>query len=92
MIRPKSLNTLVAFAAALLLAGCGAATNKMLQADSDPHPGVARAHAMPIQGIDISKYQGDIDWTRVPGSTPPSRQMPAHPILRARFQKTFAHH
>ena len=65
MIRPKSLNTLVAFAAALLVAGCGAAKNKMLQADSDPHPGVARAHAMPIQGIDISKYQGDIDWARV---------------------------
>jgi lysozyme len=65
MIRPKSLKTLVAFAVPLLLAGCGAATNKMLQADSDPHPGVARAHAMPIQGIDISKYQGDIDWARV---------------------------
>jgi lysozyme len=33
--------------------------------DSDPHPGVRRAHSMPIQGIDVSKYQGDIDWNRV---------------------------
>jgi lysozyme len=33
--------------------------------DSDPHPGVRRAHRMPVQGIDISKYQGDIDWDRV---------------------------
>src|SRR4051812_39677059 len=50
----------------VFLAGCGqAVTNKMLQADSDPHPGVSRAHTMPVQGIDISKYQGDIDWARV---------------------------
>ncbi len=33
--------------------------------DSDPHDGVRRAHRMPVQGIDISKYQGDIDWHRV---------------------------
>jgi len=33
--------------------------------DSDPHDGVRRAHSMPVQGIDISKYQGDIDWHRV---------------------------
>jgi lysozyme len=65
MIRPTSLKTLAALAASLLLASCGAATNKMLQADSDPHPGVTRAHGMPIQGIDISKYQGDVDWRRV---------------------------
>jgi lysozyme len=33
--------------------------------DSDPHEGVRRAHAMPVQGIDVAKYQGDIDWRRV---------------------------
>ena len=57
--------TLAALLVSLVLASCGAAQNSFLQADSDPNPGVARAHAMPIQGIDISKYQGDIDWARV---------------------------
>ncbi len=52
------------FLAGLLLTGCGGAAIKYLP-DSDPHPGVARAHALPVQGIDISKYQGDIDWNRV---------------------------
>jgi len=54
--------SIAAIAISLVLAACGAATNTALRADSDPHPGVARAHGMPIQGIDISKYQGDIDW------------------------------
>jgi lysozyme len=65
MIRLTSLKTAAALAVMLLLPSCGAVTNKMLQADSDPHPGVARAHGMPIQGIDISKYQGTVDWGRV---------------------------
>jgi lysozyme len=34
-------------------------------ADVDPHEGVARAHAMPVQGIDVSNWQGDIDWDKV---------------------------
>jgi lysozyme len=34
-------------------------------ADVDPHDGVARAHAMPVQGIDVSNWQGDIDWNKV---------------------------
>ncbi|HXG79785.1 MAG TPA: GH25 family lysozyme [Methyloceanibacter sp.] len=33
--------------------------------DKKPHNGVAAAHAMPIQGIDVSYWQGDIDWTKV---------------------------
>jgi len=65
MIRPQ-LTWISIFFTLALLAGCSKGVpNKMLQADSDPHPGVARAHAMPVQGIDISKYQGDIDWARV---------------------------
>ena len=50
--------------AALLLGSCGGG-NVAYQGDSDPHQGVKRAHGMPVQGIDISKYQGDIDWERV---------------------------
>jgi lysozyme len=30
--------------------------------DVKPHKGVSAAHAMPIQGIDVSYWQGDIDW------------------------------
>jgi len=59
-------------AAALLLsavvASCGGAPKTVrssIGGDADPHPGVARAHRMPVQGIDVAKYQGDIDWDRV---------------------------
>jgi lysozyme len=34
-------------------------------ADKKPHNGVAAAHSMPIQGIDVSYWQGDIDWLKV---------------------------
>ncbi len=33
--------------------------------DSDPHDGVTAAKRMPVQGIDVSKYQLDIDWREV---------------------------
>ena len=36
--------------------------------DHKPHDGVARAHVMPIQGIDVSYWQGDIDWERTRAS------------------------
>ena len=65
MILPALSKTLAALGVSVLLAGCGAKTNPVLRADSDPHEGVARAHSLPVQGIDISKYQGDIDWNRV---------------------------
>jgi lysozyme len=58
-------NVILALVAAILLAGCGATQTAMRKGDADPHPGVDRAHAMPVQGIDISKYQGTIDWRRV---------------------------
>jgi lysozyme len=51
---------------ALLVGSCGGKGRPVIVAgDVDPHPGVARAHRMPIQGIDVSYYQGDIDWNRV---------------------------
>ena len=33
--------------------------------DVRPHPKVARAHSLPIHGIDVSRYQGRIDWASV---------------------------
>ena len=65
MIHVPLSQHVAAVLASVVLASCGgAAMNEKLRADSDPHPGVARAHALPVQGIDISKYQGDIDWAR----------------------------
>ena len=52
---------------ALALAGyAGAAVAKrVLKSDSKPHRGVAQAHKMPVQGIDVSQWQGNIDWRKV---------------------------
>lgn len=33
--------------------------------DKKPHNGVAAARKMPIQGIDVSYWQGDVDWQKV---------------------------
>lgn len=57
-------NVIAALCVSLAVAGCGAAQIAM-HGDADPHPGVERALSMPVHGIDISKYQGDIDWPRV---------------------------
>lgn len=48
----------------LALAACGRNYYPAL-GDNDPHPGVRRAHSMPIHGIDVSRHQGDIDWNAV---------------------------
>ena len=57
---------LVAMSLALFagLAG-GVVARQPYLADIDPHEGVARAHAMPVQGIDVSNWQGDINWDKV---------------------------
>lgn len=49
------------FAASL---GAGAALSGTLS-DKKPHKGVTTAHRMPVQGIDVSYFQGDIDWKKV---------------------------
>jgi lysozyme len=49
------------FAASL---GADTALSRMLS-DKKPHKGVAAAHVMPVQGIDVSYWQGDIDWQKV---------------------------
>jgi lysozyme len=39
--------------------------------DNDPHPGVDRARGMPVQGLDVARYQGRIDYdaARAGGTT-----------------------
>jgi lysozyme len=46
-----------------LVSGGGAAAGALR--DAKPHEAVTRAHTMPIQGIDVSYWQGDIDWRKV---------------------------
>ena len=52
--------------AALVLASCAGQYQYPQQAgQTKAHPRVAQAQARPIQGIDVSKYQGKIDWASV---------------------------
>jgi lysozyme len=36
-----------------------------IHGDNRPHPGVARARGLPIQGMDVARYQGRIDYSKV---------------------------
>lgn len=47
------------------LGGCVALDNYPQKGDVKPHPGVAAAHTYPVHGIDISRWQGEIDWASV---------------------------
>lgn len=42
-----------------------AAASSSVLSDKKPNSGVASAHVMPIQGIDVSYFQGDINWKKV---------------------------
>lgn len=44
--------------------GAGPAFSRPLS-DKKPHKGVAVAHKMPVQGIDLSYFQGDVDWQKI---------------------------
>jgi lysozyme len=48
----------------LALASCGGGGGGPLEFDSD----LPRPHEYPIQGIDVSKYQGDVNWNAVADS------------------------
>lgn len=61
------LTALVIGTAALLLAGCDSAYYPQ-KGDRKPHPGVARAQNYPVHGIDIARYQGNVDWQAVKGA------------------------
>lgn len=49
----------------VVLAACGRSPVSQLgiPGDNAPHPGVARARALPIQGMDVARYQGQIDFS-----------------------------
>ena len=57
-------------ALALLLAACargpgtvgGQGVGAAIPGDNRPHPGVERARGLPIQGLDIARYQGRVDF------------------------------
>lgn len=49
----------------LAVAACAGPNYYPTKGDARPHPGVARAHTLPIHGIDVSKWQGRIDWASV---------------------------
>lgn len=52
-----------------LLGGCVAMEGHYpAKGDARPHPGVDAARRYPIQGIDVSRWQGEIDWAAVKGA------------------------
>ncbi len=56
----------IATASMLLVASAGGhLAHSLTLKDAKPHNGVAAAHTMPVQGIDVSYWQGDIDWQKV---------------------------
>ncbi|CAN1556007.1 Acm Lyzozyme M1 (1,4-beta-N-acetylmuramidase) [Rhabdaerophilaceae bacterium] len=62
--------SVVAGAIALLMTACSAdgtieRAHYPLKSDAKPHVGVKRAQNFPVHGIDISKWQGEIDWPEV---------------------------
>ena len=65
-LNPRALMS-AAFALAVLLSGCGGGGGESdplgFIDTSMPHP-----RDYPIHGIDVSKFQGDIDWSAVAGS------------------------
>ena len=53
-------------ATALLLAFvCGCAGEAAHASPADPQRGVTRPQQLPVRGIDVSRYQGRIDWSQV---------------------------
>lgn len=59
----------VAMSLGLLGAGLGAGTAVSSGlSDKKPHKAVASARQMPVQGIDVSYFQGDVNWKKVAGA------------------------
>src|SRR4051794_23447408 len=62
---PGLLKALSLLMLAVMLASCARLPMAPIEGDNRPHPGVNRARNLPIQGIDISRYQGDVDFGRL---------------------------
>jgi lysozyme len=64
--RPSSLflKALAMVFTLVLLAACarGVTHRAGIPGDNDPHPGVSRARTLPVQGLDVARYQGRIDF------------------------------
>jgi lysozyme len=64
----RSIRFTALAAVALGLASCAvgpaitSSTRYPTKSDVRPHQGVAKAHRLPIHGVDISKWQGTVDW------------------------------
>ncbi|MGN6158952.1 MAG: glycoside hydrolase family 25 protein [Devosia sp.] len=43
----------------------GSEVGPPMHGDNRPHPGVAKARGLPIQGLDVARYQGAIDYAKV---------------------------
>ena len=59
---PNFVNVVLAVMLLGVLASCARYPSGPIQGDNRPHPGVNRARNLPIQGIDISRYQGAVDF------------------------------
>lgn len=61
---PHALRWLPTFFLAAVLSACssGGGLYGPIQGDSRPHSGVDRAQALPIQGIDVARYQENVDF------------------------------
>jgi len=59
---PRVRFAALAAATLVLLAGCGTRNPYPLFGDVAPHDAVSAGHQASIQGIDISRYQGNVDW------------------------------
>ena len=60
------VRALVLLLVCAVLASCarsGAHHRGPIPGDNDPHPGVDRARVMPIQGLDVARYQGSINFS-----------------------------
>ncbi len=65
---PTSLKAAVAALCALALGSCGFqdfSGRYPGKSDVRPHPGAAAAQGYPVHGIDVSKWQAEIDWAAV---------------------------
>lgn len=57
--------TLLLVTLVAVLAACGRSPGRTpIPGDNDPHPGVNKARAAEIQGLDIARYQGLIDFNK----------------------------